>query len=118
MMRKFPNTIFGLIFLFLLVNCQVNNVLLPTKISIDKREFNWKEGNDAMELKVAGENLQPYFFKNRDSLQGDFSIKSYYFKTENGRKLIFHITRMRLGISEVLKLEMFLGVRCQILTKL
>ena len=86
-MRKFSNTIFGLIFLLLLVNCQVNKVLLPTKNSIDKREFNWKEGTDAMELKVVGENLQPYFFKNADSLQNNFTIKSYYFKTESGRKI-------------------------------
>ena len=101
MMRKFPNTIFGLIFLFLLVNCQVNKVLLPTKNSIDKREFNWKEGNDAMELKVAGENLQPYFFKNKDSLQRNFSIKSYYFKTESGRKINGWLLKSKTEIPKV-----------------
>ena len=78
---------FGLVFLFSLVNCQVNQVLLPTKNSTDKREFTWKEGNDEIKLEVVGENLQPYFFKNKDSLQRNFSIKSYYFKTESGRKI-------------------------------
>ena len=100
-MRKFSNTIFGLIFLLLLVNCQVNKVLLPTKNSIDKREFNWKEGTDAMELKVVGENLQPYFFKNADSLQNNFTIKSYYFKTESDRKINAWLLKSKTEIPKV-----------------
>ena len=67
-MRKFPNNFLGLIFLLLLVNCQVNKVLLPTKNALDKREFKWEEGKDLIELKVAGENLQPYYFKNKEKL--------------------------------------------------
>ena len=103
-MRKFPNNFLGLIFLLLLVNCQVNKVLLPTKNSIDKREFNWKEGKDLIELKVAGENLQPYYFKNKDTLQHDFTIKSYYFKTESGRKINGWLLKSK---TEVPKISVF-----------
>lgn len=86
-MRKFLNLIFVLVFLSVLLSCQVNQVLLPTKNVTDQRAFQWKEGKDSFQLKIVGENLQPYFFKNKDSLQRDFSIKSYFFKTESGRKI-------------------------------
>ena len=100
-MRKFPNNFLGLIFLLLLVNCQVNTVLLPTKNAIDKREFNWKEGKDLIELKVAGENLQPYYFKNKDTLQHDFTIKSYYFRTESGRKINGWLLKSKTEIPKI-----------------
>ncbi len=103
-MRKFPNNFLGLIFLLLLVNCQVNKVLLPTKNAIDKREFKWEEGKDLIELKVAGENLQPYYFKNKDTLQHDFTIKSYYFKTESGRKINGWLLKSK---TEVPKISVF-----------
>ena len=103
-MRKFPNNFLGLIFLLLLVNCQVNTVLLPTKNAIDKREFKWEEGKDLIELKVAGENLQPYYFKNKDTLQHDFTIKSYYFKTESGRKINGWLLKSK---TEVPKISVF-----------
>ena len=85
-MKKFVKIFFGIIFLMLL-NCQVNNVLIPTRNSTDSREFNWKEGNDVMKLEIIGENMQPNFFKNEDSLHRAFSIKSYYFKAESGRRI-------------------------------
>lgn len=103
-MRKFPNNFLGLIFLLLLVTCQVNKVLLPTKNAIDKREFKWEEGKDLIELKVAGENLQPYYFKNKDTLQHDFTIKSYYFKTESGRKINGWLLKSK---TEVPKISVF-----------
>ncbi|WP_373707861.1 alpha/beta hydrolase [Kaistella sp.] len=103
-MRKFPDNFLGLIFLLLLVNCQVNKVLLPTKNAIDKREFKWEEGKDLIELKVAGENLQPYYFKNKDTLQHDFTIKSYYFKTESGRKINGWLLKSK---TEVPKISVF-----------
>ena len=103
-MRKFPNNFLGLIFLLLLVNCQVNKVLLPTKNAIDKREFKWEEGKDLIELKVAGENLQPYYFKNKDTLQHDFTIKSYYFRTESGRKINGWLLKSK---TEVPKISVF-----------
>ena len=103
-MRKFPNNFLGLIFLLLLVNCQVNKVLLPTKNAIDKREFKWEEGKDLIELKVAGENLQPYYFKNKDTLEQDFTIKSYYFKTESGRKINGWLLKSK---TEVPKISVF-----------
>lgn len=86
-MKKFVKIFFGIIFVLILLNCQVNNVLIPTRNSTDSREFNWKEGNDVMKLEIIGENMQPNFFKNEDSLQQAFSIKSYYFKAESGRKI-------------------------------
>lgn len=100
-MRKFPNNFLGLIFLLSLVNCQVNTVLLPTKNAIDKREFKWEEGKDLIELKVAGENLQPYYFKNKDTIQHDFTIKSYYFKTESGRKINGWLLKSKTEIPKV-----------------
>lgn len=100
-MRKFPNNFLGLIFLLLLVNCQVNKVLLPTKNAIDKREFSWKEGKDLIELKVAGENLQPYYFKNKGTLQHDFTIKSYYFKTESGRKINGWLLKSKTEVPQI-----------------
>lgn len=86
-MKKFVKIFFGIIFVLMLLNCQVNNVLIPTRNSTDSREFNWKEGNDVMKLEIIGENMQPNFFKNEDSLQQAFSIKSYYFKADSGRKI-------------------------------
>ena len=100
-MRKFPNNFLGLIFLLLLVNCQVNTVLLPTKNTIDKREFKWEVGKDLIELKVAGENLQPYYFKNKDTLQHDFTIKSYYFETESGRKINGWLLKSKIEVPKI-----------------
>lgn len=100
-MRKFPNNLLGLIFFLLLVNCQVNRVLLPTKNAIDEKEFSWEEGKDLIELKVAGENLQPYYFKNKDTLQHDFTIKSYYFKTESGRKINGWLLKSKTAVPKI-----------------
>ena len=78
--------------------------MLPTKNALDKREFKWEEGKDLIELKVAGENLQPYYFKNKDTLQHDFTIKSYYFKTESGRKINGWLLKSK---TEVPKISVF-----------
>lgn len=61
--------------------------LQPWRNSVEKKEFAWKEGNDSIKLKISGENLQPTFYKNNQILEKDFSIKSFYFKTKEGRKL-------------------------------
>lgn len=79
--------IFSFLSLLLVTSCQINQVLEPWKNTIDKKEFAWKEGNDSLKLKVSGENLQPEFLKNNKILERDFSIKSFYFKTKEGRKL-------------------------------
>ena len=86
-MYKFFNKFFAVIFVWSLLSCQVNSVLIPTRNSTDTREFTWKEGNDAIKLEITGENMQPSFFNNQNCLERDFSIKSYYFKTESGRKI-------------------------------
>jgi len=62
-------------------------VLQPWRNSLDKKEFVWKEGNDSIKMKISGDNLQPTFFKNNQIFEKDFTIKSFYFKTEDGRKL-------------------------------
>lgn len=61
--------------------------LQPWKNPVDKKVFVWKEGNDSIKLKVLGENLQPTFYKNNQILERDFTIKSFYFLTKEGRKL-------------------------------
>lgn len=73
--------------LLIVTSCQINQILEPWKNSLDKKEFTWKEGNDSIKLKISGENLQPTFYKNSQILEKDFSIKSFYFKTKEGRKL-------------------------------
>lgn len=61
--------------------------LQPWRNSLDKKEFAWKEGNDSIKMKISGDNLQPEFYKNNQILEKDFTIKSFYFKTKEGRKL-------------------------------
>lgn len=100
-MMKFFTKLFGIISLLSLLNCQINQVLQPRKITTEQREFNLKEGNDAIKIEIVGENLQPYFFKNQDSLQRNFSIKSYYFKTESGRKINGWLLRSKTEIPKV-----------------
>lgn len=85
-MKNF-NIISILFLLSILFSCQINKTLQPWKNDMSKRDYYWKENKDSIHLKIVGENLQPYFFKNKDSLQRDFSIKSFYFKTKEGRKL-------------------------------
>ena len=68
-------------------SCQINQVLEPWRNSLDKKEFAWKEGIDSLKLKISGENLQPTFYKNNETLERNYAIKSYYFKTKEGRKL-------------------------------
>lgn len=70
-----------------LTSCQINQVLEPWQNSLDKKEFAWKEGKDSIKLKFSGENLQPTFYKNNETLERNYTIKSYYFKTKEGRKL-------------------------------
>jgi len=71
-----------------IISCQMNKtVLQPWRNSLDKKEFVWKEGNDSIKMKISGDNLQPTFFKNNQIFEKDFTIKSFYFKTEDGRKL-------------------------------
>lgn len=71
-----------------LYQCQVNYPLLqPWKNTIDHKNFSWKEGEDSIHLKISGENLQPIFLKNKDTLQQNFTIKSFYFDGKNGRKI-------------------------------
>ena len=86
-MRKFLKTLFSIIVLFSLFNCQVNEVLRPKKFPTNKKEVDLKVGNEELQLKFVGNNLQPYFFKNQDTLKQNLSIKSYFFKTESGRKI-------------------------------
>ena len=68
-------------------SCQINQVLEPWRNSLDKKEFAWKEGIDSLKLKISGENLQPTFYKNSENLERNYTIKSFYFKTKEGRKL-------------------------------
>ena len=81
---KFPTI---LIFLFFW-SCQVNYpILQPWKNDVSKRNFSWKEQKDSIHLKISGENLQPIFFKNKDTLQRGFIIQSFYFQGNEGRKI-------------------------------
>ncbi len=76
-----------LIFLFFW-SCQVNYpILQPWKNDVSKRNFSWKEQQDSIHLKISGENLQPIFFKNKDTLQRSFTIQSFYFQGNEGRKI-------------------------------
>jgi hypothetical protein len=84
---KYFSKIFQFLVFLTITSCQINQVLEPWKNSIDKKEFSWKEGNDSLKLKISGENLQPEFLKNNKTLVRDFNIKSFYFKTKEGRKL-------------------------------
>ncbi|MFN8362913.1 MAG: hypothetical protein U0T85_04625 [Cloacibacterium normanense] len=84
-MKKFFKIFIVPIFLTV-TSCQINQVLEPWRNSLDK-EFAWKEGIDSLKLKISGENLQPTFYKNNETLERNYAIKSYYFKTKEGRKL-------------------------------
>ena len=85
-MKKFFKIFIVPIFLTV-TSCQINQVLEPWRNSLEKKEFAWKEGIDSLKLKISGENLQPEFFKNNQLFEKDFTIKSFYFKTKEGRKL-------------------------------
>lgn len=79
---------FAVLSLLILYGCQINYPLLqPWKNDPDRRNFSWKEKEDSIHLKILGENLQPVFFKNKDSLQRNFTITSYFFNGNNGRKI-------------------------------
>lgn len=71
-----------------LIGCQINYpTLQPRKNSPENISFSWKKNQDSLELKILGENLQPVFFRNGDTLQRNFTIKSYFFETQTGRKI-------------------------------
>ncbi len=85
-MKKFFKIFIVPIFLTV-TSCQINQVLEPWRNSLEKKEFAWKEGIDSLKLKISGENLQPTFYKNNENLERNYTIKSFYFKTKEGRKL-------------------------------
>jgi pimeloyl-ACP methyl ester carboxylesterase len=87
-MNKLIRLVLVLFLISTITSCQLNKIALqPWNNSLNKKEFSWKKGNNSLQLKFIGDNLQPYFFKNKDTLQNDFSIKSFYFETENHRKI-------------------------------
>lgn len=87
-MNKSLKITFSFFIVLTFVSCQMNKIALqPWRNSLDKKEFAWKEGNDSLKMKISGENLQPTFFKNNHILEKGFTIKSFYFKTKEGRKL-------------------------------
>lgn len=87
-MNKSLKITFSFFIVLSFISCQMNKIALqPWRNSLDKKEFAWKEGNDSIKMKISGDNLQPTFFKNNQILEKNFTIKSFYFKTKEGRKL-------------------------------
>lgn len=87
-MNNFFKILLFLAFLLATNSCQLNKLALgPWKNPVEKKDFYLKEGQDSIHLKCFGENLQPVFYRNNKIFERDFSIKSFYFTTNEGRKI-------------------------------
>ena len=81
-----------ILFLFIisqfLLNCSLNKIFVqPYPNKKENTEFKWKENNDSISVKFIGENFQPTFKKNNDTLNFPFKIESVFFKSGNNNLL-------------------------------